>query len=569
MVINKLEDCILSSDIISQINVNNNNRIQTNELALVDQFLSVDYLDVTNFNNYNIIYKINDILSQFKSEPPPPKGYTLTIKQVANDGKTPITGACEFSEILPIYVSNTKATVTIIPNTIYDDVKYKFLRWSDGSTELTRTFTMSSDISLDVVFDVTPVKTNFLIDLYKQINILNNSDDTNNKVYYQTEDIDLTDINLTANPELNLTSYNGSTVWPGIGTSKTNAFKGIYIGNNHTIKVKCTAQKQNAPGAIFAYTDGATFKDINVFVDGADDKSQMIKYGAGLVGECCGSTRSDNFINITVNGTIGSSDHHVQYGAGICGKANSRTHTTNFTNCINNADIFATGLNGAISGQKIGGICAYASGTDIASLPGAKFENCENHGNITTNADYVNLLTQNEGIGGLLGNSGQEGISQWTYINNCMSTGRISFADASGTSNIKEPTFSVGQLIGTPRLLKFMGNIYIKPDFKACKQTSSIGTEGQVPFVIGYYDETDNICTKNNLIKLIPASQIKNGKQYHTVFANSIIQIPSNITSIELDTTAADNTVKDSNNNVLTGVVIDPAKPNIKRYTVA
>jgi hypothetical protein len=101
----------------------------------------------------------------------------------------------------------------------------------------------------------------------------------------------------------------------------------------------------------------------------------------------------------------------VQYGAGICGKTNSRSYTTNFTNCINNADIYATGKDNGKIGQKIGGICAYASGHDTSLSPGAKFENCENHGNITTNADYANLLTQNEGIGGILGISGAEGKS--------------------------------------------------------------------------------------------------------------------------------------------------------------
>jgi hypothetical protein len=110
-----------------------------------------------------------------------------------------------------------------------------------------------------------------------------------------------------------------------------------------------------------------------------------------------------------------------------------------------------------------------------------------------------------------------------TYINNCKSTRRITFADASGNSDIKNKNFSVGQLIGHPRNLKFMGNIYITPGFRACKSTSSIGKANEVPFVIGYYDETDDICTKNNLIKLIPASQIEDGKLYHTVFTDITI----------------------------------------------
>lgn len=147
---------------------------------------------------------------------------------------------------------------------------------------------MSSDITLRAVFDVNPVEPylqgedNSLLDqIYRKVNL--SGEDTTGIVHVQNEDIDLTD------------PARGTSFWSGIGT-KTNPFKGVYVGNGHTITVKYSALSGITPGdtmgdarcGIFSYLSGATIKDLSVLVKDNDNTISAFKYIAGIAGYSAG-----------------------------------------------------------------------------------------------------------------------------------------------------------------------------------------------------------------------------------------------------------------------------------------
>ena len=162
----------------------------------------------------------------------------------------------------------------------------------------------------------------------------------------------------------------GSQGWQPIGTS-SNKFKGILDGSGHSITGLWS--KRSDYVGLFAYTDGATIKNLRL-----DVNMQGNDYVGGFVGSSSSTTISGCRLSGSINGN--------QYVGGYVGKNAGGT----FSNSQSTAIVSG-------SGDNVGGLIGHAGSLTI--------NYCSVHGSVTSPANQV---------GGLVGYA-----DQCTFGNDC------------------------------------------------------------------------------------------------------------------------------------------------------
>ena len=188
--------------------------------------------------------------------------------------------------------------------------------------------------------------------------------------------------------------------WVPIGTSlSSNAFKGTFDGNGHTITftqtIHITSNSGNVYGGLFGYVVGTSS------TQKAEIKNLGVNWaGTGNVSISVGAE------NETYAGLVVSSSS-IAYAGGIVGNVSSNAI---ISNCYNTGDVTATSTT---SSAYAGGITGKASSSTIIS-------NCYNTGSVSATG------SSSVYAGGILGFSGT--------ISNCYNTGEVSATSSAASS---------------------------------------------------------------------------------------------------------------------------------------
>ena len=207
-----------------------------------------------------------------------------------------------------------------------------------------------------------------------------------------------------------LYGYGYNAIWKTIGQYQEGnnfddaiGFTGVFDGNGHTIsKMWVNNYYGNDSGGLFAYTDGATIKNLKI----DDSKIESVTW-AGFI---TAWARNTNFSDCTVNGLALylNSDGINRYG-GIVGTLIVHDHendTIFIRNCVNNADIVTSLFQ---ENNRSAGIVSMLS-VDSANV--VVIENCVNNIDLKW-AHY---------IGGIVGYEFGQGHC---IIRNCDNYGKI------------------------------------------------------------------------------------------------------------------------------------------------
>lgn len=188
----------------------------------------------------------------------------------------------------------------------------------------------------------------------------------------------------------------GNSIYEAIG------FTGVFDGNGHTIsEMLVTDHYGNYAGGLFAYTDGATIKNLKI------DDSRIER--VCMAGFITAIARNTNISDCTVNGVASFlySDGINRYG-GIVGTLfvdNHENDTIFIRNCVNNASIAGY----YEQNNRVAGIVPWMA-VDSANV--VVIENCVNNSDLY----YANHL------GGIVGYKFDQGHC---IIRNCHNYGKI------------------------------------------------------------------------------------------------------------------------------------------------
>lgn len=195
----------------------------------------------------------------------------------------------------------------------------------------------------------------------------------------------------------------GSTFDDAIG------FTGVFDGNGHTIsKMLVTDYYGNFAGGLFAYTDGATIKNLRI----NDSRIERVR----MAGFITAIARNTNISDCTVNGVASflDSDGIQRYG-GILGTLSVYDHehdTIFIRNCVNNA--FIAGY--YQQSNRVAGIVPWMV---VDSVNVVVIENCVNNSDLY----YANHL------GGIVGYKFGQGHC---ILRNCDNYGKIENRKSAG-----------------------------------------------------------------------------------------------------------------------------------------
>ena len=191
-----------------------------------------------------------------------------------------------------------------------------------------------------------------------------------------------------------------NVAWTPIGTSNTH-FKGNFDGNNCTIQ-NLTVSNQAFAG-LFAYTNGATIKNLTVSVKSVDTGTATSTRAAAIVAQANAGTTITNCHVTAVN----ASSYIKGCDAGaIVGRSAA---TTTITDCTNSVAIMGAG--DTSTRNSLGGIVGMAIGAVVT--------NCKNQGAVTSNKEVENV---DNFIGGIIGSASNNACT----VKNCLNTGTIS-----------------------------------------------------------------------------------------------------------------------------------------------
>lgn len=228
-----------------------------------------------------------------------------------------------------------------------------------------------------------------------------------------------------------------SKKWKSIGTTETDAFKGVFDGNNYKIYNIPQFESTDTRVGFFGYLDGGTIQNCGfIYKDGTTLKST--KDVGGVVGRIengsvnnvssSGATVSDDenndnsyggLVGSIANGTISNSSNYNTVSAnnnagGIVGYANG---TNSITGCNNFGVIEKASRSAGIVGQLVsskeisncrnyGNVSGTSAGGIVGEQQGSTISNSQNYGSITgtTNA------------GGIVGISGVVESGRIVYV---------------------------------------------------------------------------------------------------------------------------------------------------------
>lgn len=221
----------------------------------------------------------------------------------------------------------------------------------------------------------------------------------------------------------------GLTSWKSIGT-ETNAFKGVFDGNNYKIYNIPQFESTDTRVGFFGYLSGGTIKNCGfIYKDGTELKSTQdvggvvgrIENGSVNNVSSSGATVSNNgngdnsyggLVGSIANGTISNSSNYNTVSAknnagGIVGYANG---TNSITGCNNFGVIKDASRSAGIIGQLVsskeisncrnyGKVSGTSAGGIVGEQQGSTISNSQNYGSITgtTNAGgIVGLFTRSD-----------------------------------------------------------------------------------------------------------------------------------------------------------------------------
>ena len=221
-----------------------------------------------------------------------------------------------------------------------------------------------------------------------------------------------------------------SKKWKSIGTTETDAFKGVFDGNNYKIYNIPQFESTDTRVGFFGYLDGGTIQNCGfIYKDGTTLKSTQdvggvvgrIEKGSVNNVSSSGATVSDNgndnnsyggLVGSIANGTISNSSNYNTVSAnnnagGIVGDANG---TNSITGCNNFGVIEKASRSAGIVGQLVsskeisncrnyGKVSGTSAGGIVGEQQGSTISNSQNYGSITgtTNAGgIVGLFTRSD-----------------------------------------------------------------------------------------------------------------------------------------------------------------------------
>ena len=206
-------------------------------------------------------------------------------------------------------------------------------------------------------------------------------------------------------------SLYGSVMWNPIGEFQDDnnyddaiGFTGVFDGNGHSIS-DMNFYNNNGSGGLFAYTDGATIKNLKI----VDSDIRDLRW-AGFI---TAWARNTNISDCTVDSRAASYiDGEIHHNGGLVGTLSVTNHendTILIRNCVNNADILGYEGDTITEYSRIGGIIGELS-IDTANV--VVIENCTNNGSM-----YSECY-----IGGIVG---YKHLPGHCIIRNCNNYGQI------------------------------------------------------------------------------------------------------------------------------------------------
>ena len=134
-----LADTFLSDIVLNSILLTDDEKIRTEDLEVTPMISSSGFVEYDDNNLSTVISALNRIIAAFKGEQPPepptPKMFMLMLSSVGNDTSSIVDNVCTFSpESGTEVLEDTIVQLSVIPSTIYGDLKYTFLHWSDDAT---------------------------------------------------------------------------------------------------------------------------------------------------------------------------------------------------------------------------------------------------------------------------------------------------------------------------------------------------------------------------------------------------------------------------------------------------
>lgn len=302
-------------------------------------------------------------------------------------------------------------------------------------------------------------------------------------------DIDLNDLD---------TDANGSN-WKAVGTSSSNAFKGVIDGNGFSISNLTIHEPNTAYQGLFGYTNGAKLENIvlkNVDVTGKN-------YSGGLVGYA----KDTEFEKCVVSGEVNSAGNWV---GGLAGYSDGSTISNSSSDAEVTGKKYTAGLVGyACGGSEISDCDATGTVTGngamfVGGLVGmltdsSTVDNCSSSADVTGHNDY---------IGGLIGSVSEASVSNSTStatVNTDSGNGIGGFVGLVSDSSTIDNCFSGATVSGAGTGVGgFVGEVTNASTIEDCSSFSTVtGTGSATGGFVGYLHGASSVisnCNSNSTV---------------------------------------------------------------------
>ena len=259
-------------------------------------------------------------------------------------------------------------------------------------------------------------------------------------------------IKLMADLDLNIAGLNGLNEWIEIGRGASNAFKGTFDGQGHTINYvsnqKWTTGYIDTQAGLFGHLNGATIKDLVLtgsmdLHNNAPQSAGETDYIGSIAGAVTGTTTIQNVyssVDITTHASKNAATDTWPKGIGyVGGLVGFIPHNTTADITINGCTYAGT-INAGNQAIGYSGIMAYTGtgGTKTVTITGCAFS-----GKMTLNENYAYAF---QGVGGIFGVVASGTV---TITGGTSSGGRIYFnATKAWPADDGENPVKAGQIVG-------------------------------------------------------------------------------------------------------------------------
>lgn len=367
----------------------------------------------------------------------------LTTKTVT---PTKVVLTCSFDD--NDNLKSKKATATVRRNLYVEN--------GENEYQTTSNVTFKNDIytSAEVEFSGLKENTKYVFDLYVKFE---SYDDKIYSLEVTTTDAGSTEdkaIKITTADEFNAIGedveayyvlekdidFTGKTLSTGIEATTSKRFKGTFDGNGKTIKNVSLSSATYI--GLFAYTDGATIKNLNLENITGDFSSGR---ATASIGALIGKAENTTIENVTINGVEfsiqGNTSAEINVG-GVVGYADKTSFSNVKATVVDitlsrsrlkiNAGLFA----GVLTGKTTKNVDDVVTNVDLA-------DKCSASGNITATLYYSSSSEGYTHIGGFSGD-----ISSQSAVNDCYSDAVIVVTKDTASNYYNKFDFAVGGFLG-------------------------------------------------------------------------------------------------------------------------